>query len=84
MARTTLLLADDLLLEVKRLAREQGKTSTQIVREALDAYIAQQQRPQLPSFTGVGRSGRRSVSEKAEEILKRQANQREVRACRAR
>lgn len=77
MARTTLLLADDLLLEVKRLAREQGKTSTQIVREALDAYIAQQQRPQLPSFTGVGRSGRRSVSEKAEEILKRQANQRE-------
>lgn len=77
MARTTILLDDDLLLEVKQLARANGITATEVIREALKAYIERQQRTRTLSFTGVGKSGRRSISKQAEAILRRKADRRE-------
>jgi len=77
MARTTILLEDDLLVEVKQLARVRGQTLTQVIRDALKATVKQRQRPRLPSFTSVGRSGRRTVSKKAEEILRRKVDTQE-------
>src|SRR5207247_10323737 len=46
-------------------------------RDALKATVKRQQRTRLPSFTGVGRSRRRSISKKAEEILRRKLDSRE-------
>lgn len=77
MARTTILLDDDLLLEVKQLARANGVTATEVIREALKAYIERQQRTRTLSFTGVGKSGRRSISKQAEAILRRKGDRRE-------
>lgn len=56
MARTTVLLKDDLLIEVKRVAQTRGTTVTQVIHEALRAYVDTQPRSGLPSFTAVGRS----------------------------
>ena len=77
MARTTILLDDDLLLEVKQMARARGLTVTEVVREALEASLKRQSRPPVLSFTGVGRSGRRSISKDAEKALRRKVDRRE-------
>jgi Ribbon-helix-helix protein, copG family len=76
MSRTTILLNDDLMLRVRQLARANGTTMTDIIREALEAYVGQQQQGRVLSFAGVGKSGRRSVSKNAEEILRRKADRR--------
>ncbi len=77
MARTTMLIDDDLLLELKRLARAQGTTATKIVREALETYVARRRRPRLPSFAKAGKSGRRAIAQTAEEILRKRVDTRE-------
>lgn len=77
MGRTTILLDDDLLLEVKQLARAQGTTTTEVIRAALHAHLQQHGRSRRPSFTSVGRSGRRSISAKAEDILRQKAKRHE-------
>ncbi len=56
MARTTILVQDDLLLDVRRVAKTRGVTLTEVVNTALKAYVDTQPRPGLPSFTGIGRS----------------------------
>lgn len=76
-ARTTILLDDDLMLEVKQLARADATTVTEVIREALKAYRARRQRARTPSFTGMGRSGRRSISKRAKTILRRKVKGRE-------
>jgi hypothetical protein len=57
MARTTILLEDQLLLDVRRVAQTKGTTLTEIIREALTAYVDSQPRGELPSFTAVGSRG---------------------------
>ena len=74
--RTTILLDQDMLLEVKQLARVNGTTATAIIREAVEAYLAKKRPGRTLSFAGVGRSGRRSVSSDAEVILSRNADRR--------
>jgi hypothetical protein len=56
MARTTILIQDGLLLEVKRVAQSQGTTITEVINSALQAYVGAQPHAGLPSFTGIGRS----------------------------
>jgi len=63
-----------MMLEVKQLARANGTTATEIIREALKAYIEQRRPARALSFTGVGKSGHRSISENAEVILRREAD----------
>ena len=70
MKRTTIFADEDLLLGLKDLAKHRGTTVSEIVRDALEQYLAQN-RPWrgLPSFAGMGDSGRSDISERAEEIL---------------
>ena len=77
MTRTTILLDHDLLLEIKQLARASGTTATSVIREALKSYLEKNRSRRKLSFTGAGRSGRRSVSRDAEKILKNKASRRE-------
>jgi hypothetical protein len=68
MKRTTF--ADPALLEeVKALSIEQGSSVAQVVREALTEHVARQRgaRKQL-SFVDAGRSGRRSIAERHEQL----------------
>lgn len=46
-----------------------GSSASAIVREALQGYFARQAPEPLPSFVGMGDSGRNDVAERADELL---------------
>ena len=73
MARTTILLQDDLLLELKRVAQTRGTTMTDVIHHALRAYLGAQPGSGLPSFTAVARSqeaGRNTMSRTAKKLAR--------------
>jgi metal-responsive CopG/Arc/MetJ family transcriptional regulator len=72
MKRTTILLDDDLLLEVKHMAQLKGTTATNVIKEAVKAYVNAKPHGNLPSFTGIGKAGRR-LAENSEKILRKAA-----------
>jgi metal-responsive CopG/Arc/MetJ family transcriptional regulator len=77
MTRTTILLDDDLLFEIKQLARTSGTTATDVIREALKSYVEKNRSKRKLSFTAVGKSSRSSIAKDSEKILKRKANRHE-------
>ena len=64
----TVQLADDIAEELRLLAASQNRSETDIVREALAAYV-RTTRP-LPKGMGKYRSGRSDVSEKARDLIR--------------
>ncbi len=70
MKRTSILLDPGLLAELERLARRRGVPTAHVIRDALEAYVAEQGagERQLPGFIGIGR-GPGDVAERAEELL---------------
>lgn len=56
MKRTTILADEALLVEARSLAAREGKTFTDVVREALAEYVASHQRPRKLSIIGIGMS----------------------------
>jgi hypothetical protein len=54
---------------LKALARAEGRSTAELVREAVSEYARRQgERPQ-PESLGAGHSGRDDLSERAEELL---------------
>ena len=45
-------LTDELQRDLKALAKRTGRAQAELMREALQDYIARQQDPRLPSFVG--------------------------------
>jgi predicted transcriptional regulator len=76
MARTTIILDDSVLLDVKQLAQVRHTTTTQIVHEALTAYLEHHSGTAIPSFAGAGRSGRHSIARNAEAELRKRLGKR--------
>ncbi len=70
MKRTTILADNDLMLEIKYLAAQQGKTVTAVVQEALAEYVAAHRQPRRISIIGIGESEEDDISERVEEILR--------------
>jgi hypothetical protein len=54
---------------IKALARAQGRTAAELVREAVSEYARKCAAPVLPQSLGAGRSGRGDVADRAEELL---------------
>jgi hypothetical protein len=54
---------------LKALARRQGRKPAALVREAVAVYTRQHGTP-LPRSLGAGRSGKRNLSERAEQLLR--------------
>ena len=74
MARTTILIQDDLLLEVRRVAHTQGTTITEVIKSALKAYVDIQPYAGVPSFTASGRSkgpGSGNLARQAKKLVPR-------------
>lgn len=70
MKRTTIFADEDVLLELKQLAKAQKRTVTDLVRDALREYLKiHHLKPRRFSFMGIGSSDRTDLAEKAEEIL---------------
>ena len=71
MARTTVILDDNVLLDIKHLAQARRTTATHIIHEALTAYVERESGSKLPAFAASGRSGKRSVARNSEALLQK-------------
>lgn len=71
MKRTTLFVEESVDQELHALARRKGVPVSALVRESLARYVTEQKRSQTFAlrFLGQGRSGRRDVAERHEELL---------------
>jgi hypothetical protein len=70
MKRTTIFVPAPIERDLQLYARHERKSVAWVVREAIAEYLASRRpAPALPSFVGVGRSGRRDVAERHEELL---------------
>lgn len=71
MRRTTVFAEDEVLDALLAIARRRGTTLAEVTRDALAAYVSRRQVKSRPlTLAGIGRSGRRDVAERAEELLK--------------
>lgn len=78
MKRTTIFADEDMLSSLREIAQSEGLSVAEIIRQALNRFIAEQQGvKRLPSILGIGRSGRRDIAEKCEELLWREEPARE-------
>ena len=71
MKRTTIFIEPQLERELQALARRRGRPMAAIVREAVAQYVAadRERRPSRLGFVAAGRSGRRDIAERHEDLL---------------
>ncbi len=70
MKRTTIFADESMLDALKEIARGEDVSIAEVIRQALNRFIADRQRnKRLPSILGIGQSGRKDVSERFEELL---------------
>lgn len=66
--KTTVYLSAADYRRLKAMARAEGRTTAELVREAVALYVARRG-TRRPASIGAGRSGRADLSERAEELL---------------
>jgi predicted DNA-binding protein len=71
MKRTTVRLPDDVEVRLRLEARRRGMTIAELTREAIEAHLGGRGDRRLLA-AGAGRGGRGDVSERIEEILRRE------------
>jgi predicted transcriptional regulator len=67
--KTTVYLDADDYRRLQRLARGQGRSAAELVREAVAEYTRSHARVARPRSLAAGRSGRKDLSERTEELL---------------
>jgi predicted transcriptional regulator len=67
--KTTVYLDADDYRRLKALARAQGGSAAELVREAVAEYVRHRAPVNAPASIGVGHSGRGDVSTRSEELL---------------
>jgi len=67
--KTTVYLDADDYRRLQRLARGQGRSAAELVREAVAEYARVHARAARPRSLAAGRSGRKDLSERAEALL---------------
>lgn len=66
--KTTVYLEASTYRRLQALARAEGRSAAELVREAVAEYANQRTRP-LPRSVALGRSGRDDVAERADDLL---------------
>jgi hypothetical protein len=71
MKRTTLFIDEAMERDLQALAQRKGAPVSALVRESLRRYLAEEYRRQKFSlrFLGAGRSGRKDIAERHEQLL---------------
>lgn len=70
MKRTTVLADEDVMKKLKEIAQREKTTVSKVARTALNEFVSRRQRKKFRlSLIGIGRSGRKDVAERAEELL---------------
>ncbi len=61
---------NSLVNALKEIARMEGVSIAEVIRQALNRFIADRQsNKRLPSILGIGQSGRKDIAERFEELL---------------
>jgi predicted transcriptional regulator len=68
--KTTVYLDADVYRRLKALAAKGGRSTAELVREAVAVYAEQHTRGATARSVGAGHSGRADLSERAENLLK--------------
>ena len=69
MKRTSVMLPESHWLALKEVAQREGRNPSELIREAVAAYVTDKRPTGRPSFVGTGSSGRSDVSSHPEEHL---------------
>ncbi len=70
MKRTTIFADESLLAALREIADKERMGLSAAIRAAIEEYIGRRRPTRtLPSFLGLGRSGRKDIAEHAEELL---------------
>ena len=70
MKRTTIFADESLLAALRKIADKERVSVSAAIRAAIEEYIGRRRPARtLPSFLGLGRSGRKDIAEHAEELL---------------
>jgi metal-responsive CopG/Arc/MetJ family transcriptional regulator len=72
MKRTTVFADEDVLRKLREIAKRENTSVSELTRKALTEYVSRRRakRSRL-SLVGVGRSGRKDVAQRSEEILRK-------------
>jgi metal-responsive CopG/Arc/MetJ family transcriptional regulator len=70
MKRTTVFADEDIIRKLREIAKRENSSVAEVTRKALVEYVSRRRakRSRL-SLVGVGRSGRKDVAERSEELL---------------
>jgi len=70
MKRTTIFSDEAVLKTLRDLAHKRKTSLSVVIRAALQEYAGKHQgTANVPSFLGIGRSGKKDIAERAEELL---------------
>ena len=70
MKRTTIFANEEILENIKQIAREKEISLAEAIRQALEHFITQEHKSgKQPSFLGIGSSGRKDIAERHETLL---------------
>jgi len=67
--KTTVYLDADDYRRLKAIAREEGSSPAELIREAIALYTKSHSHSQLPSSIGAGESGSGTLAEESEDLL---------------
>jgi metal-responsive CopG/Arc/MetJ family transcriptional regulator len=72
MKRTTVFADEDILKKLREIAKKENSSVSEVTRKAIHEYVSRR-RPKRSrlSLIGIGRSGRKDVAERSEELLGR-------------
>jgi metal-responsive CopG/Arc/MetJ family transcriptional regulator len=72
MKRTTVFADDDVMKKLKEIAKRENSTVSEVTRKALNEFISRRARRRSRlSLIGIGRSGRKDVAERSEDLLRK-------------
>ncbi len=68
--RTSILLEKDVMLELKRLSKTTSKSTSFLIREAVNSYVAKKAPKKKIGIIGIGSSGGSDIANNEDEYLK--------------
>ena len=69
MKRTTIFADENLLSEIREISVREKKSVAEVMREAMQNHVRRKRPRRKLSFIGIGRSGRKDIAERHEELL---------------
>lgn len=70
MKRTTIFADEETISRLRQIAQKEGISIAEAIRRALDKFTSEQEKEQKPpSILGIGKSGRKDIASRSEDLL---------------